>query len=160
MKENSSNQQATHKTEPEAVRNAFHSDEEMLKFYLTMNRFLNPTTYETEQPALQRLYDLHTTLSSFFQLTGPIGAHSFSGMDNIMKGYGLLTMRNELSIKKRYECNAHYAYHVQFFFHLASNQLYAKKLSGIYQSHIKRVAYLIKKLENASAESSVKEVME
>lgn len=156
MKENSSNQQAVCKKEFEAVRNAFHSDEEMLKFYLTLNRFLNPTTYETEQPALQRLYDLHTTLSSFFQFTGPIGTHSFSGMDNIMKGYGLFMMHNELSIKKRYEYNSLYANHIQFFFHLATNHLYAKKLSSIYQSHIKRVNYLIKKLETTSAESSTK----
>lgn len=160
MKENSSNQQAVCKKEFEAVRNAFHSDEEMLKFYLTLNRFLNPTTYETEQPALQRLYNLHTTLSSFFQLTGPIGTHSFKGMDNIMNGYGLLTMRNEFSMRKRYECNVQYAYHIQFFFHLASNQLYAKKLSSIYQSHIKQVDYLIKKLETTSNESSPKEVVE
>lgn len=44
MKENLSNQQAFQDNDPDAMHNAFESDEDMLKFYLTMNRFVNPIT--------------------------------------------------------------------------------------------------------------------
>lgn len=38
-------------------------------------------------------------------------------------------------------------YHLQFLFEVASNKVYAKKLSSIYSMHIRQVNYLIRKLE-------------
>lgn len=147
MEENLSNQQKRIDNAPDATHNAFESDEEMLKFYLTMNRFLNPLTYNLEKTVLERLEDLHKTLAMFGELTGSIGTHSYNGVDNMIKGFGLYMTRNEISINSRYEKSTLAAYHFQFLFHLAENRAYAKRLSSIYCSHICKVNYLIKELE-------------
>lgn len=59
--------------------------------------------------------------------------------------------RTETSVNSRYKKSIHFAHHLQFFFHLAENRVYAKRLSSIYCSHICNVNYLIKKIEAASA---------
>ena len=150
MEENLSNQQEGIDNAPDAMHNAFESDEEMLKFYLTMNRFVNPITYNLEKTALERLEDLHKTLAMFGELAGSIGTHSYKGVDNMIKGFGLYMTRNEISINSRYEKSTLAAYHFQFLFHLAENRAYAKRLSSVYNSHICKVHYLIRKLEAAA----------
>lgn len=147
MEENLSNRQRRIDNAPDAMQNAFESDEEMLKFYLTMNRFANPLTYNLEKTALERLNDLHKTLAMFAGLTGPVGTHSYDGLDNVVKGFGLYMMRSEISMSNRYEKSTLFANHLQFLFHLATNRAYAKRLSGIYNSHICKINYLIRKLE-------------
>ena len=156
MEENLSNQQKGIDDAPDAMYNAFESDEEMLKFYLTMNRFVNPITYNLEKTALERLEDLHKTLAMFSELTGPIGTHSYDGVDNMIKGFGLYMTRSEISINSRYEKSNLAAYHFQFLFHLAENRAYAKRLSSMYRSHICQVNYLIRKLETSVEESANK----
>ena len=151
MKENLSHRQTFIDNAPDAMHNAFESDEEMLKFYLTMNRFVNPITYNREKTTLERLNDLHKTLATFADFTGPVGTHSYDGMDNMVKGSGAYMMRTEISINNRHKNNSVFASHLQFLFHLASNKAYAKKLSGIYCSHICKINYLIRKIEAESA---------
>ncbi len=147
MEENLSNSQAVLGISPDAMHNAFQSDEEMLNFYLTLNRFINPLTYNMEKTELERLNDLHQTLAIFADFTGPIGTHTYQGIDNIIKGFGLLMMRTDLSVKNRCKKNELMGYHLQFLFEVASNKVYAKKLSSIYSMHIRQVNYLIRKLE-------------
>lgn len=153
MEENLSNQQAVIDNAPDAMHNAFESDEEMLKFYLTMNRFMNPLTYNMEKTTLERLNDLHKTLTQFADFTGPIGTHCYDGIDNIVRGFGLYMMRNDLSMNNRYEKNSLFAHQIQFLFHLAANKSHAKRLSGIYHSHICKVNYLIRKFETEAINS-------
>lgn len=151
MEENLSNPQAVIDNAPDAMHNAFESEEEMLKFYLTMNRFVNPLTYNMEKTALERLNDLHKSLAAFSDFTGPVGTYSFDGVDNMVRGFGLYLMRTDISINTRYQKNSLFAYQLQFFLHLAANRAYAKKLSGIYRSHICKINYLIRKLEADAA---------
>ena len=152
MKENLSNQRTGIDNAPDAMHNAFKSDEEMLQFYLTMNRFANPLTYNMEKTTLERLNDLHNTLATFNDFTGQVGTHLYDGIDSIIKSFGLYMMRDEISINKRHRQNCRFAYHIQFLFHSASNKANAKKLSSIYYSHICKVDYLIRKLEASVAE--------
>lgn len=100
MEENLSSSQAVLGISPDAMHNAFKSDEEMLNFYLTLNRFINPLTYNMEKTELERLNDLHQTLAIFADFTSPIGTHTYHGIDDIIKGFGLLMMRTDLSVKK------------------------------------------------------------
>ena len=153
MEENLSHQQAFIDNAPDAMHNAFESDEEMLKFYLTMNRFVNPLPYNREKTTLERLNDLHKTLAAFADFTGPVGTHSYDGVDNMVKGSGAYMMRTEISINNRHKNNSLFAYHLQYLFHLAANKATAKKLSSIYCSHICKINYLIRKLEAKSVAS-------
>ena len=153
MEENLSNSQAVLGISPDAMHNAFQSDEEMLNFYLTLNRFINPLTYYMERTVLERLNDLHQTLAIFADFTGPIGTHSYRGVDNLVKGFGLLMMRTDLSVKNRYKKNELVGYHLQLLFDVAANKVYAKKLSSIYSMHIHHVNYLIRKLGAEAANS-------
>lgn len=153
MEENLSNSQAVLGNSPDAMHNAFKSDEEMLNFYLTLNRFINPVTYYMEKTVLERLNDLHQMLVIFADFTGPIGTHTYRGVDNIVKGFGSLMIRADLSAKDRYKRNELAGYHFQLLFDVAANKVYAKRLSSIYMMHIHHVNYLIRKLEAEVANS-------
>ncbi len=154
MEENLSPQPLIQRNDFASIHDAFASDEEMLKFYLTMNRFVNPLEYHTEKTVLQKLKDLHHVLAQFTNFTGPVSTHSYEGIDHIIRGFGLFMTHTEISLNKRNESNRIFARNIQFLFHLANYKKYANRLCGIYHLHIQHVVYLIEKLEKSTAESA------
>lgn len=154
MEENLSPQLVIRRNDFAATRDAFPSDEEMLKFYLTMNRFVNPLEYHTEKTVLQKLKDLHHVLVQFINFAGPVSTHNYEGIDHMIRGFGLFMTHTEISLNKRNESNRIFANNIKFLFHLANYKKYANKLCGIYHSHIQHVVYLIEKLEKSTAESA------
>lgn len=55
MEENFTTSQSVIDNAPDAMHNALESEEEMLKFYLTMNRFVNPLTYNMEKNGIRTI---------------------------------------------------------------------------------------------------------
>ncbi len=160
MEENLSSQQVLHRNDFVSVHNAFASDEEMLKFYLTMNCFINPLEYHTEKTVLQKLKDLRNLLVQFSNFTGPVGAHNYDGIDNMIRGFGLYMTHTEISLNKRNESNRVFSHNIQYLFHLANYKKYANRLCGIYRSHIQYVDYLTEKLERSAIESTTDPITE
>ena len=62
MKEVLSNQQARPGDATQLMHAIFSSDDEMMSFYLTLNRFMNPESYLVERTDRKRLEDLANTL--------------------------------------------------------------------------------------------------
>lgn len=145
---------------PEAMQNAFESEKEMLKFYLTMNRFINPLTYNMKRTELQRLQDLHDTLGMLAAFTGPVGTHQYDATGEIVKGFGLYMTHTEISLKARMEQSSIFARHIRFLFHVATNKTYAKRLTGTFGSYMHQINYLIKKMEAESADTLAPNIAE
>ena len=64
MEEVLSNQQARPGDATQLMHVIFSSDDEMMSFYLTLNRFMNPESYLVERTDRKRLEDLASTLCS------------------------------------------------------------------------------------------------
>ena len=64
MEEVLSNQQARPGDATQLMHVIFSSDDEMMSFYLTLNRFMNSESYLVERTDRKRLEDLASTLCS------------------------------------------------------------------------------------------------
>ena len=133
---------------------AFSSDDDMLNFYLILNRFVNPVTYLMQRSDMERLEDLHRMLKQQAAFLTPMENHYFSGINELTRAFGMFMMNINISNTNRINTASLVGNHMQFIIHLASNMNHIKQMSHANYSHIQNVEYLIAKLQNAEQENS------
>lgn len=79
----------------------FSSDHEMMTFYLTLNRFINPASYLVERSDRQRLEDLENVL--FGNVAAFEAVHHFKkiSVKDVIKGFGMHMMNMQVSNTNR-----------------------------------------------------------
>lgn len=133
--------------ETQFMHAAFTSEEEMMTFYLILNRFVNPVTYYMQRPDVERLEDLQRTLGKFHHFTDLFGHHEVVGIKPLVEGFGLYMMQQTMPDKKRKLAAEHVGYQTRFFMDIMKDTEQAKALSHIIASHIVNVKYLLAKLK-------------
>lgn len=73
---------------------AFASEGEMLGFYLSLNRFVNPVTYCVQGTDMERLDNLLHTLGKFQLFMGRFGTYQSLGIKPLIEGFGLYMMQH------------------------------------------------------------------
>lgn len=136
--------------ETQFMHAAFTSEEEMMTFYLILNRFVNPVTYFMQRPDVERLENLLQTLGKFQHFTNHFGTHEIVGIKPLVEGFGLYMMQETISDKKRKLDAEHVGYQTRFFMDIMKDTEQAKTLSHIIASHIANVKYLLEKLKETN----------
>lgn len=138
--------------ETQFMHAAFSSDDEMLKFYLLLNRFINPVTYFIQRSDMERLEDLDRVFKQRNAFLTPIEEHSFSGINELTRAFGIFMMNINISNVNRITAASLVGNQMQFITHMASNMNHIKQLSRANHSHIQNVEYLIDKLRDTKPE--------
>ncbi|WP_342288615.1 hypothetical protein [Bacteroides sp. GD17] len=125
----------------------FTSEEEMMNFYLILNRFVNPTTYFVQRTDVERLENLRKTLGLFQRFTSLFSTYQSMGIKPLVEGFGLYMMQQTVSNKERRLAAEHVAYQTRFLLDITKDIDQAKALSHVLASHIQNVKYLLEKLE-------------
>lgn len=88
MEEVLSNQQARPGDATQLMHVIFSSDDEMMSFYLTLNRFMNPESYLVERTDRKRLEDLASTLCSNVAAFEAIRNYKSISVKEVIRGFG------------------------------------------------------------------------
>ena len=88
MEEVLSNQQARPGDATQLMHAIFSSDDEMMSFYLTLNRFMNPESYLVERTDRKRLEDLASTLCSNVAAFEAIRNYKSISVKEVIRGFG------------------------------------------------------------------------
>lgn len=76
--------------ETQFMHAVFTSEEEMLTFYLTLNRFANPVSYFMQREDVERLENLQQTFGKFQHFTNLFSSYEARGIklsDEVLAGY-------------------------------------------------------------------------
>ena len=134
----------------------FASDEEMLHFYLIMNRFMTPVTYFMQGTDLEHLEDLRRVLGQHGAFLHPLEKHPFYGINQLIQGFSLFMMRDDLLEQTRMAKAQEVASHFQFVVQIAARVVSARQMAHSIHSHIQNVDYLIEKMKEEAKDSSDK----
>ena len=126
---------------------AFASKEEMLNFYLIMNRFVNPVTYFMQRTDKERLEDLLITLGQYAHSLSPFEAQQFLGVGPLIPGFALYMLKENVPKKKRINKAEDVASFVQFITLIAAGMNSIKEMIRSLHSHIQNVKFLIDNIE-------------
>lgn len=143
--------------ETQFMHAVFASDEEMLHFYLIMNRFVNPVTYFMESTDLERLEDLRRVLGQHGAFLHPLEKHSFRGIIQLIQGFSLFMMKDTSTKQIRLDKAQEVASHFQFVVQMAAGVASARQMARGIHSHIQNVEYLIGKMKDENQDSSCSE---
>lgn len=144
------NEQIRPGDETQFMHAIFASDEEMMTFYLTLNRFVNMESYFVQRSDIERLEDLLVTLGKFQYLVNLLGSYHASGVKQLIEGFGMYIAQPHLSGKSRRCIGENIGYQVEFMLNLMKESGKAKSLSNIFRTHIENVKYLLQKMEEAN----------
>ncbi|WP_294586577.1 hypothetical protein [uncultured Bacteroides sp.] len=136
--------------ETQFMHAAFTSEEEMMSFYLILNRFVNQSTYFMQRPDVERLEDLLRTLGKFQHFTNHFGTHEIVGIKPLVEGFGLYMMQQTIPDQRRKLAAEHVGYQARFFMDIMKDTEQARMLSHIIASHIANVKYLLEKLKETN----------
>ena len=81
----------------------FSSDHEMMTFYLTLNRFINPASYLVERTDRKRLEDLASTLCSNVAAFEAIRNYKSISVKEVIRGFGAHMMNTLISNTNRFQ---------------------------------------------------------
>ena len=140
--------------ETQFMHTVFTSEEEMMTFYLTLNRFVNPVTYFMQRTDVERLTNLLKMLGKFQHFTDLFDVHQSMGIKVLVEGYGLYMMQQRVSNKERFLAAEHVGYQARFFMDIMKESAYAKIMTKILCSHIENLKYLLAKLEEGKEENT------
>ena len=139
--------------ETQFMHAAFTSEEEMMTFYLTLNRLVNPVSYFMQRTDVERLTNLLRMLGKFQHFTDLFDVHQSMGIKVLVEGYGLYMMQQTVSKKERLLAAEHVGYQARFFMDVMKESAYAKIMTKILCSHIENVKYLLAKVEEVKDEN-------
>jgi len=97
MEEVLNNQQVRPGNATQFMHFAFSSDEEMMNFYLTLNRLINPESYLVESTDRERLKKLADVLFHNVEAFHAIRNYKNVSVREVIKGFGVHMMNTAIS---------------------------------------------------------------
>ena len=144
MKEVLSNQQARPGDATQLMHAIFSSDDEMMSFYLTLNRFMNPESYLVERTDRKRLEDLASTLCS--------NVAAFEAIRNYKsRGFGAHMMNTLISNTNRFQSADAVGMLMNCILNTTKNSWQFKKMDRNNDIHLQNVRYLLNRLDAAES---------
>ncbi len=137
------NEQVRPGDETQFMHAIFTSDEEMMTFYLTLNRFVNMGTYFVQRPDVERLENLLVALGKFQYFVDLLGSYHTLGVRQLIEGFGLYIAQPHLSSKSRRCTGENIGYQVKFLLDIMKESGNARLLANIFRTHIENVKYLL-----------------
>lgn len=146
MKEVLDNQQARPGDATQFMHVIFSSDEEMMNFYLTLNRFVNPSSYLVERTDAQRLEDLMRTLCNNVLAFDAINSYKSVSVKDVIKGFGMHMMNMQVSNNNRLQSAEAVGVLMDCIMNTAKNRGQFKGMSCANRLHLANVKYLLERL--------------
>ena len=133
--------------ETQFMHAVFTSDEEMMKFYLTLNYFVCPSTYLVRRSDKYRLEKLLGTFGKLQYFADLFGDYHSLGMKQLIEGFGLYMTQTSVSNSERKRAAENVGYQVKFLLDIIKESGNAKMLAKIFRLHIENIKYLLGKSE-------------
>lgn len=127
----------------------FTSEEEMMTFYLTLNRFVNMGSYLVQRSDAERLENLLYSLGKLQHFTNLFRRYHSDGVKQLLEGFGLQMMQVSLSNKERKLTATNVAFQMKFLVDIMKESYSTTLLDKIYRTHIQNVKYLLKKMKDS-----------
>ena len=146
MKEILNNSQVRPGNATQFMHFVFSSDEEMMNFYLTLNRFINPESYLVESTDRKRLEDLVDILCHNVEAFYAIRHYQHISVSEVIKGCGVHMMNTAVSNTHRMQCADAVGILMNCVVNTTKNSWQFKKMDRINSIHIENVKYLLDRL--------------
>ena len=122
------------------------SDHEMMTFYLTLNRFINPASYLVERSDRQRLEDLENVL--FGNVAAFEAVHHFKkiSVKDVIKGFGMHMKNMQVSNTNRMQSANIMGSFIDCIIDTTKNSWQYKQMYRVNHLHLENVRYLLNRL--------------
>lgn len=127
----------------------FTSEEEMMTFYLTLNRFVNMGSYLVQRSDAERLENLLYSLGKIQHFTNFFRKYNSDGVKQLVEGFGLHMMQTTYSNREHRLAATNVAFQMKFLVDIMKESNFTTLLDKIYRTHIENVKYLLKKMKDS-----------
>lgn len=147
MEEILNNQQVRPGDATQFMHAIFSSDDEMMTFYLTLNRFINPESYLLERTDRKRLEDLAKVLRCNVAAFDAIRCYKSISVKEVIKGFGTYMMDTLVSKANRQQGADMVAVLMNCIINTTKNYWQFKKMGWTNDIHLLNVRYLLNRLD-------------
>lgn len=124
----------------------FSSDAEMMTFYLTFSRFVNPDSYLVQCTDRKRLEDLANVLRSNVVAFNAIHSYKSISVKEVIKGFGMYMMSIHISNANRQQGADAVGSLINCVIDTTKNSWQFRKMSRANYMHLENVRYLLNRL--------------
>ena len=146
MEEVLDNQQVRPGDETQFMHFIFSSDAEMMTFYLTFSRFVNPDSYLVQCTDRKRLEDLANVLRSNVVAFNAIHSYKSISVKEVIKGFGMYMMSIHISNANRQQGADAVGSLINCVIDTTKNSWQFRKMSRANYMHLENVRYLLNRL--------------
>lgn len=125
----------------------FSSDAEMMTFYLTFSRFVNPDSYLVQCTDQKRLEDLANVLRSYVLAFDAIHNYKSISVKEVIKGFGMYMMNIQFSNANRQQSADAVGTLLNCVINTTKCSWQFRKMSRANYIHLENVMYLLNRLE-------------
>ena len=151
MEEILNNQQVRPGDATQFMHFIFSSDDEMMSFYLTLNRIMNPESYLVERIERKRLEDLANTLCSNVAAFEAIRNYKSISVKEVIRGFGTHVMNTLISNTNRFQSADAVGKLMNCILNTTKNSWQFKKMGQNNEIHLQNVRYLLDRLDAAES---------
>ncbi|CDA87204.1 uncharacterized protein BN772_00616 [Bacteroides sp. CAG:754] len=130
----------------------FSSDAEMMTFYLTFSRFVNPDSYLVQCTDRKRLEDLANVLRSNVVAFNAIHSYKSISVKEVIKGFGMYMMSIHISNANRQQGADAVGSLINCVIDITKNSWQFRKMSRSNYIHLENVLYLLSRLDAETSE--------
>lgn len=146
MEEVLNNQQVRPGDATQFMHAIFSSDDEMMTFYLTLSRFVNPDSYLVQCTDRKRLEDLANVLRSNVVAFNAIHSYKSISVKEVIKGFGMYMMSIHISNANRQQGADAVGSLINCVIDTTKNSWQFRKMSRANYMHLENVRYLLNRL--------------
>lgn len=146
MEEVLNNQQVRPGDVTQFMHAIFSSDDEMMSFYLTFSRFVNPDSYLVQCTDRKRLEDLANVLRSNVVAFNAIHSYKSISVKEVIKGFGMYMMSIHISNANRQQGADAVGSLINCVIDTTKNSWQFRKMSRANYMHLENVRYLLNRL--------------
>ena len=147
MEEVLNNQQVRPGDATQFMHAIFSSDDEMMAFYLTLSRLMNPGSNLVERSDSKRLEDLASALYSNITAFEAIRDYKHISVKEVIKGFGIHMMNTQLSNGNRLQSADTVGFLMDCVINTTKNSWQFKKMNQLNRIHLENIRYLQKQLK-------------
>ena len=148
------NQQVRPGSATQFMHAIFSSDDEMLTFYLTLNRFINQSSYLVERSDGRRLEDLANVLRNNLAAFEAVHNYKNISVKDVVRGFGMHMMNTQVSNAKRLQSADIVGSFIDCIVNTTKNTWQFKQMYLVNYIHLENVKYLQKRLNTESDEEN------
>ena len=146
MEEILNNEQVRPGDETQLMHIVFSSDDEMMAFYLTFYRLLNPDSFLVQSTDKKMLEDLAKRFYKWIPAFEAVDNYKSVSVKEVIKGFGMNMMNTQVSNSNRVRNAESVGEFMDCVLDTTKNMSQFKQMFRINAIHLENVKYLLKKL--------------